>query len=82
MAADKEQKGDKGDHDMIVEMHSALCGYNGKKGLLADFEVLKTKHYRLEGRVSKYFWILTGAALTVGGSIGGVKLYDIIVAMK
>ncbi len=55
----------KTDHDMLVELHTAVCGVDGQNGLLRSHQALKTDYYNFKR------WVMGIIAFLVGsGAIG------------
>lgn len=68
----------KSDHDMLTELHAAVCGVEGKNGLLEKHNKLETDHYKLRDELHQLKWVIWAIIIISGASVGGVKLFDFV----
>jgi len=74
----------KTDHDMLVELHTAICGYNGQEGLLKNYAKFKENYYKEKNdhncdyqKFKRCVYMLVSFAVgsgLLGGGIGLSKL--------
>ncbi len=54
---------EKTDHDRLIEIHGALLGINGQKGLLREVKDLKDDYYSFKKAVLAVFFFLLGTGV-------------------
>jgi hypothetical protein len=62
----------KTDHDMLIDLHAAICGVNGQDGLLRSHKALKTDFYKFKTCVIIVFAFLLGS-----GALG-FGIYELV----
>ncbi len=63
---------EKSDHDILVEIHAAVCGINGQGGLLREHKKLSEDYYRFKR------YVLITASFLVGSGILGTGIMALI----
>ncbi len=64
----------KTDHDMIVELYSAVCGLNGQDGLLRKYKTLSEDYYKFKRYALSVFYFLLGAGILTGSTLQALNL--------
>ena len=54
---------EKSDHDRLIEIHGALLGINGQKGLIREVKDLKVDYYSFKKTVLAVFFFLLGTGV-------------------